>query len=380
MRVPAQSGSSVFPATRFRLRGVACRRRFPGPERLILSSCDGTPPLRLWHSCQVSPAGPAPHLTSVRPVTGRRTRRRAHNFPVPELPEVETLRRGLEATVLGRRIESVTVLWRPSFDVAQARIDALVPEHHITAVRRRGKVVLLDLDDAQHLLVHPKMTGQLVVVEHGTTVFAGGHPSRSMLGPMPNTTTRVVFALSADTALFFNDQRKFGWIRLVDTVSLAGEQFLSQLGPEPLSTEFTRRGLRERLARHPRASIKAVILDQSTVAGVGNVYADEALHLARIDPRRRAGGLTTPEVTRLREAIVTVIGDAVEHGGTSFVDYVNDFRGTSTYLAQARVFQRAGQPCTVCGTAIQRIRVAGRGTNICPRCQQHPASTIAAIR
>jgi formamidopyrimidine-DNA glycosylase len=288
---------------------------------------------------------------------------------MPELPEVETLRRGLETTVLGKFIESVSVLWRPTFDVDSEEIDALLVGHGIVGVRRRGKVVLIDLDDEQHLLVHPKMSGQLVVAEHGTSVFAGGHPTRALLGPMPNATTRVVFTLSADTVLYFNDARKFGWIRLVNTSSLASEEFLARLGPEPLSDAFTPRSLRERLAHHQRASIKAVILNQSTVAGIGNVYVDEALHLARIDPRRSAGDLTVAEVTRLHDAITSVIGGAVEHGGTSFLDYVNAFRSTGTYLAQARVFQRAGLPCPVCATPIQRIRVAGRGTNICPRCQ-----------
>ncbi len=271
---------------------------------------------------------------------------------------------------LGKRVESVTVLWRPTFDVPQARIEALVQGRRITAVRRRGKVLLLALEGEQYLLVHPKMTGQLVVVEHGDTVFAGGHPSHRMLESMPNNTTRVVFTLSADTVLFFNDQRKFGWVRLVDTAALAREEFLSRLGPEPLSAEFTNRGLRAHLARHPGASIKAVILDQSTVAGVGNIYTDEALHLARIDPRRLARSLGAAEVGRLHEAIVSVIGAAVEHGGTSFVAYVNDFRGDGTYLARARVFQRQGEPCAVCGTVIERIRVAARGTNICPHCQR----------
>jgi len=213
------------------------------------------------------------------------------------------------------------------------------------------------------------MSGQLVVVAGGATVFAGGHPSRTMLGPMPSATTRVVFSLSADTVLYFNDQRKFGWIRLLDTDALAGEEFLSRLGPEPLSDAFTCRGLRARLIHHSRASIKAVILNQSTVAGVGNIYADECLHLSRIDPRRMAGSLRAQEVARLHRAIRTVLGGAVEHGGTSFVDDVNDFRGSGTYLAQAAVFRRAGEPCVTCGTPIERIRVAGRGTNICPRCQ-----------
>ncbi|MDQ2844858.1 MAG: bifunctional DNA-formamidopyrimidine glycosylase/DNA-(apurinic or apyrimidinic site) lyase [Actinomycetota bacterium] len=288
---------------------------------------------------------------------------------MPELPEVETLRRGLDSTLVGKRIEAVQVLWRPSFDVSQRRIDVHVTGHRLAAARRRGKVLLLDLDNEQHLMMHPKMTGQLVVAEHGSTVFAGGHPSRKMLEPMPNVTTRVVFTLSADTVLYFNDQRKFGWIRLVDTGSLAGEEFLSRLGPEPSSAAFTRGGLRAQLARHPRAMIKAMILDQSTVAGIGNIYADEALHLARIDPRRPAGSLTAGEVARLHDAIVSVIGRAVEHGGTSFVEYVNDFRGSGSHLAEARVFQRAGEPCRRCGTTIQRIRVAGRGTNICPHCQ-----------
>lgn len=234
---------------------------------------------------------------------------------------------------------------------------------------RRGTVVVLDLDGEQHLLVQPRTTGQLVVAEHGTTVFASGHPSRAMLGPTPNCTTRVVSSLSADTMLYVNDQRKFGWIGLVDTSSLAGEEFLSRLGPEPLSDAFTRGALRERPARHPRAPIKALVLDRSTVAGVGNVYADEALHLARIDPRRSAGSLTVAEVAGLHGAIRCVIGGAVEHGGTSFVDYLNDFRGTGTYLAQARVFQRGGRPCAVGATPIVRIRVACRGTNICPHCR-----------
>ncbi len=295
----------------------------------------------------------------------------AHTGAVPELPEVETLRLGLDALLLGKRIQSVTLAWPASFEVAPSRIDALVSGHRVTSVRRRGKVLILGLDDEQHLLIHLKMTGQLVIVIHGATVFAGGHPSPAMLGPMPNTTTRVTFFFSSDTMLYFNDQRKFGWIRLVDTDSLTDEEFLSRLGPEPLSAAFSRRGLRERLARHPRALIKAVILDQSTVAGLGNVYTDEALHLARIDPRRVAGSLSAAEVARLHRSIRRVIGDAVEHGGTNFTDYVNDFRGNSgTYLAHSRVFHRDGKPCRECGTPIQRVRVAGRGTNFCPHCQR----------
>ncbi len=297
------------------------------------------------------------------------------SYPVPELPEVETLRRGLVATVAGRRVEGVDVLWGRSFDVAQSVIDDVVIGHPVVDIGRRGKVLIIDLDNGFHLMLHPRMTGQLVVTAHGATVFAGGHPSRSMLAPMPNVTTRVIIRLSGGSVLFFNDQRKFGRITLVDTPALLADAFLSHLGPEPLSAAFSVTALREKLRRHARAPVKAVILDQSTVAGVGNIYADESLHLARIHPQRLAGTLSVAAVTRLHHAIRTVIGRAVEDGGTSFEGYANAFRGRGNHLANARLFRRQAQPCLVCGARIRRIRVAGRGTNFCPRCQRYDRPT-----
>lgn len=157
---------------------------------------------------------------------------------------------------------------------------------------------------------------------------------------------------------------------MLDTAGLQADPFLGRLGPEPLSDEFSLAVFRARLVRHPREVIKAALLDQSTVAGLGNIYTDEALHRARIHPQRRCGTLTADETRRLYAAIQTTLRNAVRHGGTSFARYVNDFRGRSSYLAsRGRVFDRAGQPCPACGTPIERIRVAGRGTNICPQCQ-----------
>lgn len=288
---------------------------------------------------------------------------------MPELPEVETIRRGLERTVAGRRIEQVDVLWQPSLRTAG---DGAFRGRRLTGIRRRGKLLIVDLDGGLHLLVHPMMTGQLVVVDGERTLFAGGHPSRSMLGPMPNPTTRVVFRLDGGRTVYFNDGRKFGRLRLVDDVGLAADPFLARLGPEPVGSEFTLAGFREQLARHARAPVKAVLLDQTVVAGIGNIYADESLHLARVHPRRPAGSLTTAESRRLFEAVRTTIAQAVESGGTSFAAYVNEARGRQGYLARARVFRRQGLPCPVCGTTIARIRVAGRGTNVCPRCQRYP--------
>jgi formamidopyrimidine-DNA glycosylase len=288
---------------------------------------------------------------------------------MPELPEVETMRRGLVASMLGKQIESATVLWRSSVDAPADAIDRLTGKT-INAVRRRGKALILDLDGDLHLLLHPMMTGQLVVVDHGVTVFAGGHPTRSMLGALPNATTRVILTLTGDTVVFFNDQRKFGWLRILDSVGLDDDPFLARLGPEPSGDEFTLDGFRGRLAAHPRAPVKAVLLDQSTVAGLGNIYADESLYLARIQPRRTAGGLSARESAALYGAIKTTLGAAVRDGGTSFAEYVNAFRGRDNHLASAGVFRRAGYPCRACGTTIERAQVAGRGTNFCPRCQR----------
>lgn len=291
---------------------------------------------------------------------------------MPELPEVETIRRGLAATVIGRRVETVDVRWHGSLPADQSAIDGLLIGHRLRGIGRRGKLLIVDLGAGAHLLIHPMMTGQLVVVDAGRTLFAGGHPLHSMLGPMPNPTTRVVFRLDGDRSIFFNDQRKFGRMRLVDDEELAADPFLTRLGPEPLEAGFTLSGFRRALTRHARSPVKAVLLDQTTVAGVGNIYADESLHLARVDPRRLAGDLDLTESRRLRDAVRSVLAGAIEHGGTSFADYVNEARGHDSYLAHARVFHRAGLPCPVCGTAIERILVAGRGTNVCPHCQRYP--------
>jgi formamidopyrimidine-DNA glycosylase len=288
---------------------------------------------------------------------------------MPELPEVETIRRGLTATVLDRRVERIGVLWQASL---RGRIDQGLAGRHLIGIRRRGKLLIGDLSDGGHLLVHLMMTGQLVVVDDGQILFAGGHPTRSMLGPMPNPTTRVILWLAGGRVLYFNDQRKFGRLWLVDDAGLAADPFLARLGPEPLEPAFTLSAFRTQLRRHARAPVKAVLLDQTVVAGIGNIYADESLHLARVHPRRPAGGLSGAESRRLHAAVRVTLARAVESGGTSFAEYVNAARGGHGFLAQARAFRREGLPCVVCGTTMTRISVAGRGTTLCPRCQRSP--------
>lgn len=289
---------------------------------------------------------------------------------MPEGPEVETIRRGLELGIVGQEMAGVEVLSERSFPVPPKLLDQMVVGARVEHVRRYGKVLVWELGNGYALLFHLKMTGQMVLVKADGERFAGGHPTESMALELPDRSTRVVFRFINGDQLYFNDQRKFGWVKLVPQHEVADDALIKRLGPEALSDEFSVTYLGAQLARHGRAPVKAVILDQSTVAGVGNIYADESLHLAKIHPRRLAGSLTPAEVKRLHVAVRKIIGLGIEHGGTSFAHYVNSLGGKGDYLEHARVFRRQGQPCPVCGTLIDKIRVAGRGTHVCPKCQK----------
>ncbi len=291
---------------------------------------------------------------------------------MPEGPEVETIRRGLAATITGQTLAEVEVLWERSFPVPADVRERLLVGAQVAAVDRRAKVLMWHLDNDYSLLFHLKMTGQMVLVQADGERYAGGHPSSSMAQPLPDASTRVVFRFTSGDQLYFNDQRKFGWIKLVPTAEVARDGLVARLGPEALSDEFSLAYFQGQLDRHKRAPIKPVILDQATVAGVGNIYADESLHLARLHPRRLVGSLSATEVRRLYEAIRQIMAAGIEHGGTSFAHYVNSLGGKGDYLTHARVFKRQGQPCVVCGTLIEKIRVAGRGTHVCPMCQPLP--------
>jgi formamidopyrimidine-DNA glycosylase len=295
---------------------------------------------------------------------------------VPEGPEVETIRRGLELGVVGQTISAVDVVFDGSFPVPADMRDQIVAGAKVAHVGRRGKVLMIELSSGYALLFHLKMTGQVVVVKADGERYAGGHPTESMKDTLPDRSTRVVFEFSSGDRLYFNDQRKFGWIKLVPVDEIELDALVARMGPEALSDEFSVGRLQLELTRHARAPIKAVILDQSTVAGVGNIYADEALHLAKLHPARLAGSLKPAEVKRLWSAVREIIGLGIEHGGTSFAKYVNALGGKGDYLEHARVFRREGQACPVCGNMIKKIRVAGRGTHVCPKCQKLPLRVL----
>lgn len=289
---------------------------------------------------------------------------------MPELPEVETIRAGLERGIVGQMIQTATVLNPKTFDVPSGVINQIVVGSTIKRIHRRAKVLMWDISNGYTLMFHLKMTGQVVLVRADGERFAGGHPSIYMAGGLPDRSTRVIFGLASGDTVYFNDQRKFGWVKLIETNQIFKDSLIKRLGPEPLSDDFTLQGFQYVLTRHGRAPIKAVILDQSTVSGIGNIYADESLHLAKIHPQRLAGSLDPLEVKRLHKSIKTIISLGIKHGGTSFTHYLNALGGRGDYLEHARVFRRTDLMCPVCGTIIEKIRVAGRGTHFCPTCQK----------
>lgn len=287
---------------------------------------------------------------------------------MPELPEVETVRRGLHELIIGRVVADEQHDTERGFPNAPSDVRRFLIGASIINVRRRAKVLIIDLSTDYSLLIHLKMTGQLVFV--GDMRFGAGHPSDSLIGMLPDKSTRVTLAFYDGAVLFFNDQRKFGWMRLLPTIEIPEIDFMKKVGPEPLEADFTANQFAERFKRRSKTNIKAALLDQSVVAGVGNIYADESLWGAKLHPKRLVSSVKPREFKKLHEEVRLVMNLAIEKGGSSNRNYVNAEGNKGSYMDFARVFRREGLPCPRCGTTIVKLRVAGRGTHICPYCQK----------
>lgn len=269
---------------------------------------------------------------------------------MPELPEVETIKNDLAALLVGRRFIGSRLLWGgavkcPSVEAFQAQLEGRL----ILGLDRRGKYLILRLDDGC-LIFHLMMTGALLL-----------RPAEAQLERF----ARNVFLLDDGWELRFVDPRKLGRMWLVRNE----EQVVGKLGPEPLAPSFTPEALKERLSGR-RAPIKPLLLDQGLVAGMGNIYADEALFAAGIHPLRPAQRLSGMEVQELHNGILQVLRQGVERRGTTISDYQDAHGRPGNNQDTLRVFRRRGQPCPRCGTTVERIVVRGRGTYFCPRCQK----------
>ncbi len=292
---------------------------------------------------------------------------------MPELPEVETIKIGLAKLLPGQKITKVEHDWAKSFPNAQTDVDNFLIGAKIVAVKRRAKVLLVELDSEYCLVIHLKMTGQLVYRAKKES-FGAGHPNDSLIGRLPDKSTRVIFEFGGGAKLFFNDQRKFGWIRLIPTAEVMNIDFFKKVGPEPLAANFTAMEFKNRLLRRPKTSIKAALLDQSVIAGVGNIYADESLWGAKIHPASQVQNVSTQKLNALFRELRFVLELSIQKGGSTDRNYVNHEGKKGSYLGFARVFRREGQPCPRHSVPIVKIRVAGRGTHICTKCQVLPGS------
>lgn len=290
---------------------------------------------------------------------------------MPELPEVETVRAGLQSLLPGRVVASEVHDWPKGFPNSDADVAAFLIGARITQVRRRAKVLLIDLSTDYTLVIHLKMTGQLVF-RSATAHFGAGHPNDSLVGDLPDRSTRVTLTFADGARLFFNDQRKFGWMRLMPTAEVENLDFFKKVGPEPLAADFTPADFAARLSRRAKSGIKAVLLDQTVVAGIGNIYADESLWAAKIHPLTLVQDIPKAKVAALYAGLHDILTLSIKKGGSTDRNYVNHEGKRGSYLTFAKVFRREGQPCPRCGTIIVKTRVAGRGTHVCPHCQAQP--------
>lgn len=279
---------------------------------------------------------------------------------MPELPEVEYLARQLREALIGSRIMRVEVFWpRAVSGITPEELIARLAGRRVLAVGRRAKYLVLTLDNGESLVIHRRMSGNLRLARADETV----------------PYTRVLFTLSNGRRLAFTDPRKFGRVTVVAPEELPA--LFGRLGPEPLDAEFTPDVLAERLARRQR-SIKTSLLDQSVVAGLGNIYADEALFRARIHPLRLAASLTPDEIVALHVGIQQTLQSGIEHGGTTFGRHRDLYDEPGSNLEHIEVYRRTGQPCPRCGAAIVRIRIAQRSAHFCPHCQPAAERTTSA--
>jgi formamidopyrimidine-DNA glycosylase len=271
---------------------------------------------------------------------------------VPELPEVETIRRGLERELVGRRVEGVD--WRPVKlrGGRSPRPLADLEGRRVARLRRHGKFLLCDLDDEGVLLSHLGMTGKWLFAEPGES-------------ERPHT--HLVLDLDDDRQLRFSDPRRFGLLKLHAPGAEVAD--LRHYAVDALDPAFTPALLRQRLSASG-APLKAFLLDQTKVAGIGNIYACEALWRAGLSPRRTARRTPTGKVGPLHAGILAVLEESLRHGGTSFNDYVDAIGKEGQFMAELAVFQREGLPCPACGADVRRIVQSGRSTFYCPKCQR----------
>jgi formamidopyrimidine-DNA glycosylase len=285
---------------------------------------------------------------------------------MPELPEVETMRLQLKTYLIGHKIVSVEVRNRKTFQGDEAKIIG----GKVTGTRRFGKVSVIDLGNGYSILTHVKLTGQYIY--RGPNLKSPSKLSSKVIGGIPGPHTLVIFNLDRGGELYYNDIRRFGWIRIEKTENVENESFIKKLGPEPLKNLTL--DLFENILSKSVRPIKIVLMDQTKMGGVGNIYANDALWLAKINPKAPAKSLAGQKIKELYEAVLTVLKAGMKYGGASELAFVTPDGTEGEYQKHTLAYGREGEPCQrpACrqaGATIKKFFLSGRGTYWCPVCQ-----------
>lgn len=302
---------------------------------------------------------------------------------MPELPEVETIKRQIAERIIGRKIKSVNIQLPKLifFEGKKGNIKNFKKRligSAIKNVSRRAKILILTLLNGYSLLIHLKLTGQLIFRQKGqegghtstATDVVGGHPWPTAKTPTPNKWTHITIYFTDGSTLYFNDLRQFGYMKLVKTDELLKQNEIQKLGPEPFDKNFTPATFKKMLLRRPKAKIKQLLLDQNFLAGVGNIYADESLFFAGVLPTRPVRSLKPNEIKKIYKGIKSIMEKAIQKGGTSVNSYVMLLGEKGGFEKYLKVYSKEGKRCPRCGGKIKRIKLGGRSAHFCPVCQK----------
>lgn len=283
---------------------------------------------------------------------------------MPELPEVETIKNDLSLKILRKKITALELVNKNSLRLTND-FEKKVVDSFFVGINRKGKLLIFELKSGDYLLIHLKMTGQLIYQEKNNYTVGGGHGQS--IEELPNRHTRIILRFADKSCLYFNDLRKFGYWQLVDEGAL--QDIVAKYGPEPLEAGFTKEYLRGVFEKSGR-NVKAILLDQGKIAGIGNIYADEILFVSAVRPDRRAASLSDVEIGAIWKNSRTIIKNAIKYRGTTFNNYRDGEGRVGAYVKKLQVYGRKNLQCLRCGHKIIKQKIAGRGTHFCEGCQK----------
>ncbi len=289
---------------------------------------------------------------------------------MPELPEVETIVRDLKPKLKGKKIKDFWADRPKQLNFPINKFKKKIVGLTICDVRRRAKMIIIDLSEGLSLLFHLKITGQLIMRDKDGKIFGGGHFIAEYLRSLPNRFTHAIFTFTDGRKLYFNNMRLFGYIKILQTKEVKKLFEKMKIGPEPLEKSFTFAKFKEIIEKRKIAKIKPLLMDQTFIAGIGNIYADETLFCAKIQPTRIAGLIKEGELRKLFQAIKKILSLAVKYRGSSIDTYVDSQGAKGKYAEKLKVYGRKKEKCLDCQTPLKSMKLGGRTTVYCPKCQK----------